>query len=161
MPKPLSTRKRNTVLADIRAAKANGSSVRKIATAHGIAPSTVTRIAKEHGLGDAFERSQTRKATRAREDDCKALRAQLKLDLLTDAQRFRKRAWESYQVVVGTPEGAEIVHLDLPPLPDARAAYTAIGIAVDKSIRLEQHDSDEGGVSAVDEWLRGMLGESR
>ena len=58
------------------------------------------------------------------------------------------------------PLGAEIVTLDLPPLPDARAAYTALGISVDKSIRLEQHDSEDGGMSAVDAWLRGMLGEA-
>jgi hypothetical protein len=156
MPKALSARKRNAVLADIRA---GAKSRNQIARDHGISASSVTVIARGAGIADAFDRSKTKDATRAREDDCRALRAALKLDLLGDAQRFRERAWSRYQVVVGTPEGAEIVNLDLPPLPDARAAYTAIGIAVDKSIRLEQHDSDEGGVSAVDEWLRGMLGE--
>jgi hypothetical protein len=160
MPKPLSARKRGAVLKDIRAARENGTSAGQIARDHGIARSTVTKLAADNNITDAFERSQTEKATRAAEADCKALRAQLKVDLLHDAQRFRKRAWEKYQVVVGTPEGAEIVTLDLPPLPDARAAYTALGISVDKSIRLEQHDSEDGGLSAVDAWLRGMLGEA-
>jgi transposase-like protein len=159
MPKPLSTRKRSAVLADIKAARANGTSVRQIARDHGVSPSSVTKIAAEYGIADAFGRSQTENATRAREVDCKALRAQLKVDLLHDAQRLRGRAWSPYTVVVSTPEGAERVTLDEPPLPDVRAAYTAIGIAVDKSAALERHDSDDSGMSAVDAWLRGMLGE--
>jgi hypothetical protein len=149
MPKPLSAGKRNAIIEDIRAGM---KSRNQIARDHGVSVGSVTNIAKAAGVPGAFDRSQTENATRAREVDCKALRAQLKVDLLNDAQRFRKRSWEPYQVVVGTPEGAEIVTLDLPPLPDARAAYTAIGIAVDKSIRLEQHDvgdSTEGAKSLL------------
>jgi hypothetical protein len=158
MPKPLSARKRSAVLKDIQAARANGVSAGQIARDHGVARSTVTKIAADNDLANAFERTQTENAARAKQADCKLLRAQLKQDLLADAQRFRKRAWESYQVVVGTPEGAEIVTLDLPPLPDARAAYTAIGIAVDKSIRLEEHDSDDSAAGAKN--LLGSLSDA-
>lgn len=158
MPKPLSSRKREAIITDIQA----GTRARnQIARDHGVSPSTVTKIARDEGITTAFDRTQTAKATRAREDDCRALRAQLKLDLLADAQRFRSRAWSRYQVVVGTPEGAQIVDLDLPPLQDQRAAYTAIGIAVDKTVRIEQHDSDDsGGLAAVDAWLRDLTGGS-
>lgn len=154
MPKPLSARKRSAVLADIQAARANGTSVRQIARDHGVAASTVTKIAADYGIADAFGRSQTENATRAREVDCKALRAQLRVDLLHDAQRLRGRAWSPYTVVVSTPEGAERVVLDEPPLMDVRSAYTAIGIALDKSIRLEQHDSDDSASGA-----KSMLGD--
>lgn len=157
MPKPLPPKKRAAILADI---KAGQKSRNAIARDHGVSTSTVSGIASSEGLTDAFDRSGTEAATRARVIDCKAAREQLKADLLADAQRFRERAWSPYQVVVSTPEGAEVVTLDLPPLTEARAAYTAIGIAIDKSLRLEQHDSGEGGLTAVDEWLRGMLGET-
>lgn len=140
MPKALAQRKRAAILRDIEA----GEKARNvIAREHQVSPSTVTGIAKAAGITSAFDRTHTEKATRAAADDCKVLRAQLKVDLLHDAQKLRKRAWEPYKVVVSTPEGAEVVTLDLPPLPDVRAAYTSLGIAADKSIRLEQHDSGE------------------
>ncbi len=138
MPKALAPEKSAAILADI---KAGGKPRNEIAREHGVSAGTVTNIARKAGVASAFDRSQTAKATRAREVDCKALRARLKVDLLKDAQRLRKRAWSRYPVVVSSMEGAEIVTLDLPPLPDVRAAYTAIGIAADKSIRLEQVDA--------------------
>lgn len=156
MPQPLPQRKRAAIRRDIEAGQ---KSCAQIARDHGVARSTVSNIGKD--IPGAFERSQTEKATHAHEADCKALRAQLKADLLYDCQRLRERAWSPYKVVVGTGEGAEVVSLDLPPLPDQRSAYTALGIAADKSMRLEQHDSGDGGLSAVDEWLRGMLGGQR
>lgn len=158
MPKALPQRKRNAILKDI---KAGGVSRNYIARKHKVAASTVGAIAADAGITDAFDRTNTIKGARAKAIDCRALREQLKLDLMADAQRLRDRAWSQYSVVVGTHEGAEVVHLDLPPLPDVRSAYTAIGICADKSIRLEQHDSDDGGMSGVDAWLRGMLGETR
>lgn len=159
MPKPLSTRKRNAILADIKV----GTKARnQIARDHGVSASTVTGIAKTAGIAGAFDRSQAKEATRAREADCKALRAQLKLDLLQDAQKLRERIWGNHQVVVSTPLGAEVVTLDRNPLTEMRSGYTALGIAVDKSIRLEQVDAEGGeGIAAVDEWLRGMMGETR
>jgi transposase-like protein len=154
MPKPLSARKRNAVLADIRAARDNGSSAGKIARDHSIARSTVTKIAADNGLADAFERTQTSKAARAKQLDNKAKRAQLQSDLLDDAQKLRKRAWEPYKIVIGGPEGAEIVTLELPPLPDVRAAYTSIGIIADKDRAYERDKADGGGVDHA----KSMLG---
>lgn len=131
---------RDAILNDIRAGKPRNQTARN----HGVSVGTVTNIANRAGLTDAFDRSATEKATRARIIDCRALREQLKLDLLGDAQRLRKRAWSKYQVAVGTGEGTEIVTLELPPLMDVRAAYTSIGICVDKSIAVERHDTDSG-----------------
>jgi transposase-like protein len=162
MPKPLSAGKRNAIIEDIKAARESGKSAGQIARDHGVARSTVTKITREEGLTGAFERAQTENATRAREVDCKALRAQLKVDLMQDAQWLRQRARGRYQTVVSTPQGAEIVTLDEAPLSEVRSGYTALGIAVDKSLALERHDNDaSGGLAAVDEWLRGMMGEGR
>lgn len=141
MPRRLPDDVRDAILNDIRAGK---KSAAQIAKDHGVAQSTVSLTAKRAGLTDAFDRSLTEKATRAKQADCRALREQLKLDLLGDAQRLRKRAWSKYQVAVGTGEGTEIVTLELPPLMDVRAAYTSIGICVDKSIAVERHDTDSG-----------------
>ena len=159
MPKPLSARKRNAVLTDIRAGV---KSRNQIARDHGVSASTVTGLAKAAGIDGAFDRTKTKDATRAHEADGKALRAQLKVDLLHDAQKLRARIWGSHQVVVATQQGAEIVTLAENPLAEMRSGYTALGIVVDKSIRLEQHDAEGGdGLAAVDEWLRGMMGGSR
>lgn len=156
MPKPLEPAKRTAILQDI---KTGQKSARQISRDHNVSVSTVSGIAKDAGLNDAFERSQTEKATRARSVDCKALRAQLKEDLLVDAQRLRKRAWAPYQVVVSTPQGADVVTLDEPPLTEVRSAFTAIGIAIDKSLVLERHDStggDSGAASMLDALAEGI-----
>jgi hypothetical protein len=47
----------------------------------------------------------------------------------------------------------------LPPAQDVRAFYMSMGQCVDKHLALERHDADDSaGMSAVDAWLRGMLG---
>jgi transposase-like protein len=156
MPKPLPEEKRAAILEDIQAGE---KSRNQIARDHGVSVSTVTGIAKAEGLTEAFDRSRTEKATRAKAVDVKALREQLKLDLLEDAQRLRRRAWSPYQVVVSTPQGADVVTIDEPPLGEARAAYTAIGIAIDKSLVLEKHDStggDSGAGSMLDALAEGI-----
>ena len=145
MPKPLPEDKRAAILADIQAGE---KSRNQIARDHGVGVATVSNIAKAAGLADAFDRSQTEKAARAREVDAKALRAQLKLDLLEDAQKLRARAWAPYEVVVSTPQGADTVMLSEPPLNETRAAYTAIGIAIDKSLVLEKHDTGDSTAEA-------------
>lgn len=162
MPPPLSARKRNAILDSIRTARQDGASAGQIARDHSVARSTVTKLAADNDLGDAFERAQTAKAAHAKQLDNKAKRAQLASDLLDDAQRLRGRIWGSHKVVVSTPLGAEVVTLDENPLAEIRSGMTALGIAIDKSVRLEQVDADgSDGMSAVDEWLRGMMGETR
>lgn len=145
MAKPLPDKKRAAILADIRAGEKGRN---EIARDHDVSTSTVTNVAKGAGIETAFDRTATAKATRAREADCKALREQLKIDMLEDAQRLRQRAWAPYQVVVSTPQGADVVTLEHPPLSEVRSAYTAIGIAIDKSIVLERHDTVDGAAGA-------------
>lgn len=145
MPNRMAPELRAAILEDIRA---GGKSRNQIARAHGVAASTVGKIAADEGIADAFDRTHALKGARAKAVDNRATRAQLESDLLDDAQKLRKRAWSKYTVVVGGPEGAETVTLDLPPLQDVRAAYTAIGIIVDKSVVIEKHDSGDDAEAA-------------
>lgn len=150
MPK-LSQGKRDAITTDIRAGKKRN----EIARDHGVSAGSVTNIAKQAGLANAFDRSATVKAARAAQADNKALRAQLQSDLLKDAQRLRKRAWELYKIPMAGPEGIEIIELELPPLPDVRAAYTAIGIIVDKD---RAYERDKQGADGTDH-ATSMLGK--
>lgn len=153
MPSPgLPPEKRDAVLAAIRA---GGKSLNQIAKDCGVAKATVSKIAKEAGLTDAFDRTRTEQATQAHAADARARREQLKLALLGDAERLRKRAWEEYEVIVDSrQDGPQTMKLDLPPLQDVRAAYAAIGIAIDKSVRLDQYDSTDSDVDA-----KSMIGD--
>lgn len=130
--------KREAILADIQAGKKRND----IAREHGVSGSTVTKIAQANGLD--FDRTQTEVASKAKQADNRARRAAIAAELLGDVERLRKRAWSPYQTAMSGPQGVEYVQLDLPPLPDVAKAYTAIGICLDKTIRIEQHDADSG-----------------
>jgi len=149
MPPTLPPQKRKAILKDIKASRdGNGKSRNQIGRDHGVSVSTVSKIAVREGLGDAFDRSRTEAATRAVVIDSRARREQLRNDLLDDAQRLRQRLWAPHEAYISTPQGAEKVVLPLPPLPDARAAVTAIGICIDKSLRLEQFDTTDNATEA-------------
>lgn len=154
MPVRIPDAKRARIAGDIRAGQMSRND---IARKYRVAAATVGNIAAEEGIADAFDRTHTIKGARAKQADNKMRRAQLAMDLLEDAQRLRTRAWEPYQVVVGTPDGAEIVELKLPPLPDARAAYTSIGICSDKSIAIEKHDTSDDGADHAQSMLGRLL----
>lgn len=149
MPAPIPEDKRADILDDIR----NGGTTRGIAQRHGVSDFTVRQVAKENGLSDAFSRENTEKATRARTADLAARRAELKASLLDDAEALRQRAWSEYTYYERGATGPEQVTLGLPPLAEVRQAYTALGIAVDKSVALDKHDGDSGADDA-----RSMLG---
>lgn len=143
MPPRLPDAKRAAILADIRTGQAGA---RELAKRHGVAASTITRIAKEAGEENAFERSQTENATRAVVADSRSRRAQLASDLLDDAAKLRTRAWSRYTFYERGQSGPELVSLDLPPLKDVKEAYIALGVAVDKHVVLERHDATDPGV---------------
>lgn len=146
MPAPLAPRVRAAILRDIRAGMARNAIARK----HAVAASTVGKIAAAEGMADtAFDRTHTLKGARAKAADNRARRAQLVSDLLDDAQKLRVRIWSPYDVAVGTKDGAAIITLALPPLPDARAGYTAIAQNLKAGLDVEKHDNDDGQGAAV------------
>lgn len=149
MPRPIDDQLRADILRDIQ----DGQARNHIARTRGVAPATVTKIAQQAGLTNAFDRSQTEKGTRAKLFDARAARAQLIEDLYADAQRFRERAWSPYEQLITGPEGTDAVTTTLPPLRDQQSAYTALGICMDKAGRAEDKNGDSRNESA-----RSLLG---
>ncbi|MFG1846759.1 hypothetical protein [Micromonospora carbonacea] len=151
MPPRIPDTTRAAILADI---KAGTKGRNQIARDHQVSVSTVTNIAKAAGATDAFDRSQTEKATRAVVEDSRSRRAKLAAALLDDAERFRERAWSTYKYYERGIEGPELVTLEQPPLKDAKEAYVAIGISIQRHLDLEKFDADRGAEGA-----KSMLGQ--
>ncbi|MFB6392619.1 hypothetical protein [Polymorphospora lycopeni] len=151
MPPRIPDDKRAAILADIRE---NKLGARQIAKKHGVAVSTVSKFAADANVANAFERTQTENATRARAADLRAARAELAEQLIDDAQRLRERAWSTYSYYERSNEGPELVTLNLPPLAEVRQAYTSIGIALDKHMALKKFDDNRG-----EEHAKSVLGE--
>ncbi|WP_242890783.1 hypothetical protein [Actinomadura litoris] len=146
----------------LKAIKAGKLSRNAIARKHGVSVGTVTNIAKAAGLTSAFDRSngKTARATQARKFDALAARAKLLVDLYGDAQRFRERAWSPYTQIVVGQMGPELVTTKLPPIRDQQAAYTALAIALDKALKIEEVNTGDGaeqGKTMVGD-LRAALG---
>jgi hypothetical protein len=144
MPAPLDPVIREAILTDVRAGDLSRNA---IARKHGVANATVTKLAKDAHVVGAFDRTNTEKGMRARAFDAKVARAELIERLYGDAERFRLRAWEPYTQVVASVMGPAFVTTKLPPLRDQQAAFTSLGIAIDKAIKLEDVDNDQGAAA--------------
>lgn len=149
MPPPLDPAKREAV---IDAIKAGGTS-HGIAREHGVAQSTVSRIASEEGIEGAFDRSATKRATEARTVDLAAWRSTFAQRLARRAEWLEERMDELQPVVVVTKDGSSVEYVEL-TARDARDYMTAVGITVDKVGVLTRDDSE--GLAAVDSWLRSL-----
>lgn len=158
MPRPLPAQLKADILRDIRDTRDEPDPARRltrnqIARRRHVSASTVTRLAAENNLGDAFDRSKTVKATRARQFDAAAERAVLIERMYGVAGRLLDRVEAPYEMVLPGPEGAEFVTTKLPPLRDAQSGMIAAGVAIDKAAKLEDRQGD-GGVDAA----RSLLG---
>lgn len=150
---PLDPNKRAAILADIQARQLGRNA---IARKHHVGLGTVSTIAHDEGIYDAFDRTQTARATADRQADMRARRAQLAEDLLDDAERIRDRLFDPYTAAVSGREGVERVTLDEPDAAALRNFMTSIAVALDKHIALDKHDQD-GGMSEVASMLDGLL----
>lgn len=137
---------------------AAGKTRNDIAADLGRAPSVVSKVASQLGL--SFDRSATKAAVEAHAVDAKAKRAALLANLLDDAARLREQIWAPHEYVDhGGKDFDEARWIQKEPTAaDKLKLMQAAGIAVDKSLRLEQHDADVQGIAAVDAWLRDMMG---
>lgn len=143
----------------VEAIKAGGS-CRGVAERFGRSPGTVSNIAAAEGLD--FDRSQTAKATEAKQADVQARSAELVALMVEDAHRLRAQLWEPAEYVSVTKDG-EVVRYTTPrpTFADQRNILTACAIAADKAIAHDRHyNRGEDGLAAVDEWLRGMMGDA-
>lgn len=120
--------------------------------------STVTKVCSEARPPITFDRAATKAATEARVVDLKARRAAI-------AERFATRAEElldlmSEQHTVTSFHEGEMVTgiIDRPTSGDIKNYMTAAGIAIDKTLTIERHDSDDRDLPSVDRWLAAMIG---
>lgn len=129
----------------------------------GIPKQTVMSWAKKAGVR-TVRTARTREATEARAVDLKASRQELTALLLEDAHRLRKQLWEPARLVNfgGKDNTLAEVTLDEPLFVDKKNILSAVGIAVDRVIKLEAVDKtgEESG-AAVDKWLAMMTGGLR
>jgi hypothetical protein len=135
VPAPLSDRKRNAILADIEAGQ---KSRNQIARDHKVSVSSVTKLAP----ANAFDRSQTKKATAAKQVDHKARlvviagrTASVAEDVLTSFEDMTTEDWRKVS-------------------PYSRGLI--VGIMADKSRELAPDDSAAEEISSL---LGGLLGQ--
>lgn len=155
MPQPRLT---ESELEQVRVLHAAGRGRNEIAAELGRSAAAITGAAGRLGL--SFDRSATAAATAAVVIDAKARRAALVLDLLGDAVRLRAQIWAPHEYV--DHGGKDFVEARWtqpePSAADKLKLMQAAGTAIDKSLRLEQHDADVQGLAAVDAWLRDVMG---
>lgn len=152
MPPPISPDKRDAILTDIRAGE---KSCRQIARDHKVSPSTVSDLAKDAGMPDAFARSQTKNATAAVVADSRARRAEISRKFLEKADQLLDRMDEQHRAFNfgGKDNTFAEEWLDRPPPAELRNLIVSAAVAFDKHLAGERHDAG-GDASAVG----GMLG---
>ncbi|MFE3449641.1 hypothetical protein ACFXJ8_11965 [Nonomuraea sp. NPDC059194] len=153
--KPLNDKARAAILRDIESGE---KSCRSIATEHGVAPSTVAKIARDNGLG--FERTKTKNATEAKKADNAALRASTSRRFLEEANRFLDDLHKPALVwnFGGKDNTFNSKELPAPSTADKRNLIVSAATAIDKHLVIEKHDSSGESHAAVDAWLTEMTG---
>ncbi|VXB82423.1 helix-turn-helix domain-containing protein [Aeromicrobium sp. 9AM] len=125
-----------------------GKSRNDIARETGRAAATVTKTV--HAAGLTFDRSKTEAATAAKKADAAALRAQLELDYLEDAQRLRRQLWEPCIAFNfgGKDNTYNSTELDEPIFADKLKIMQASTSAANASLRIEAARNDGGTAAA-------------
>jgi AraC-like DNA-binding protein len=145
----------------VRALHAQHLSRNQIARQLGRSTHTVTKLARELGL--SFDRANNpglQEATAARMADGRARRTQLALQLLEDAERLRQQLFTPTMAYnFGGKDNTYNEHqLNQPSFRDQQYLMHAIGIAVDRAVRLDAYDKIDESLSGVDAWLAAMTG---
>lgn len=115
----------------------------------GIPKATVTKWAKAGGI-PTVHTARTREATEARSVDLKARRQELTSLLLEDAHKLRTQLWSPAKVINfgGKDNTLAETTLDEPLFVDKKNIMAAVGIAIDRVVKLEAVDSDNGTAGA-------------
>ena len=116
----------------------------------GILKGTVTRWAKAAGV-ETVSVDRTRAGTEAASVYAKARRQELTRLLLEDAHRLREQLWKPARLVNfgGKDNTLNETTLDEPLFVDKKNIMSAVGIAVDRVVKLESVDQDNGAAAAV------------
>jgi hypothetical protein len=145
----------------IRALHADSVTRNDIARRLGIGTRTVSVYATRMGL--TFDNAEmTETATQNRKAQLAARRMDLAEALQEDAERLTEQMWEPAVVFNfgGKDNTFEKRPVDEPPADAKRALMGAAGMAIDRSLKLVPAETDQQGLAAVDQWLRGMMGGS-
>jgi hypothetical protein len=146
-------------IADAIRAGAGKRSQADIAREFSVGRTTVSRIADELGLTDAWDRSLTKNATQARSADMAEARTVIAAKLLRKANELIDQMDDAHLVFsFGGKDNDYNEHiLERAPTTDLRNLMTTAAIALDKHVLLDKHDHDDSGGAAVDSWLRHVM----
>ena len=131
-----------------------GLSLNEIARQLHRSSSTIGKYSKQLGL--SYARARTKNATKAKQADAAALRAELKLRLLREAREFMNDLHRPQLVYSFTQRGEYVEHvMPKPPPAEMRNLMTSVGIALQRSIELEKVDQQsETSMTVIDEYLK-------
>lgn len=145
--------------ARVRKLAREGKSRNAIAREVGISTSTVTTICAAARPPITFDRKATKAATAARVADLKAERAKIAQRLTEEVHRTLDKLTSKHTVHHFDKDGVlSTGQLDGPTSGDVKNYMTSIGIALDKILVIERHDSDDSDLPAVDKWIAFVLG---
>lgn len=127
---------------------AAGHSCSRIAKELRRSRSTISNTARKLGL--KFDRAKTA-ATQANVIDAKARRAQLAVELLTDAERLRGQLFTPTRLhrFGGKDNTYNSRDVDQPPFRDQREIMQATSTAITTSLRLDLHDTGADGAKSM------------
>lgn len=136
--------------ARLRELHAAETSLRAMAVELDRSKTAVARRLAHHGLS-AADRSQTMAATAAKVADAKARRAALELALLEDAARLRQQLFAPTKAFNfgGKDNTYNERELPQPTFTDQLKIMQATGAAIDRALRIAEHDTDAGVGQAV------------
>jgi transposase-like protein len=150
---------REAIADELREGKA---SVRAIATKHGVAASTVSRIADTIGVEPA-QRAMTENARQANIADYAERRARIRAQLAVDAEEEQRRLWAPVTIGKFGGKDGDWSQVDLPePPPDVRRdIWTNLAIAVDKMAVMDRADQGTSEAAGLVEELVLSIRERR
>lgn len=136
---------------DMAAMRRQGYSVREIAAAmHDqgvkISPTTVSRYMRRAGV--VADEGTTYEATATRVKAAKQRVYEQALSLLEDAEAARERVYAPAEVVVSTPDGADVVKLTEPPLADTAKVLQTVERLITNAQRLLDTIQEDTGEEA-------------
>lgn len=134
----------------LRTLHAADTSIRTMAARLDRTATATHRRLKALGLS-AADRTRTENATHAHMADAKARRAALEVALLEDAERLRRQLWQPHTYFDwGGKDHSFDEHTTPEPTPtDKLKLVQAAGAALDRSLKIAQHDADTGLDQAV------------
>ena len=146
--------------ARIRELHGQGLNCSQIAAETGRSKSTITRQCQAMGL--SFDRERTKAATAAKVADNAARRAEISrafLEKSAELLAMMDRPHVAFNFG-GKDNTYEEHEFDRPPVDALRTLMQAAAQAFDKHIAQDRHDAvGNEGISAVDQWLKAMLGD--